>query len=56
MYIGCNLVGMILLILQIPSDKHVTTLNRECRQQLDWVFPLVLADSERYRQDLNLGP
>ena len=37
-------------------SSHVTTLNRESRQQLDGFFPLVLADSERYRQDSNLGP
>ena len=30
---------------QLPRyHKHVTTLNRESRQQLDVFFPLVLAD------------
>ena len=36
------------------KHKHVTTLNCECKQQLDW-FPIVIADSEQDRQDLNRG-
>ena len=39
-----NLVVFQIVILPQTVCKHVTTINCECRQQLNW-FPLVIADS-----------